>query len=166
MPPESGGATESTPPEPLGEYAQSVLARERIFEYYSAARGIPVALLRLNYAVEPRYGVLVDIAARSFRAVRLNVSMGHVNVIWQGDANSICLRALKLCRTPARVLNVTGPETLSVRAIPSGTPACQQRAASWHHTSGRYNRHAIGKLACHVLTDKLTAAWELSDLPN
>jgi nucleoside-diphosphate-sugar epimerase len=117
VPVASGGATEETAPEPVGEYAQSVLARERMFEFFSARHGTRVCLLRLNYAVELRYGVVRDIGAKVFEGRPVNVSMGAVNAIWQGDANSVCLRSFALCESPPAVLNVTGPETLSVRDI-------------------------------------------------
>jgi nucleoside-diphosphate-sugar epimerase len=113
----SGGATEETPAVPVGEYAQSALARERLFEYFSVKNGTPVTILRLNYAIDLRYGVLLDIAQKVFTRRTIDLNMGHVNVIWQGDANSACLRALALCESPARILNLTGPETLEVRAI-------------------------------------------------
>lgn len=117
VPVASGGATEATPPDPVGEYAQSALGRERIFEHFATRHNTPVLLLRLNYAVEPRYGVLLDIGTRVFHGQPVPLAMGHVNVIWQGDANSACLRGFPLCASPARVLNLTGPETLSVRAL-------------------------------------------------
>ncbi len=112
-----GGARESTATAPVGEYAQSALARERMFEYFSARHSTPVALLRLNYAVEMRYGVLADIGRKVYERRPVDVSMGAVNIIWQGDANSVCLRAFSLCKSPPAVLNLTGPETLSVRSI-------------------------------------------------
>ncbi|MFN7993282.1 MAG: NAD(P)-dependent oxidoreductase [Bryobacteraceae bacterium] len=117
VPVTSGGATEQTPPDPVGEYAQSVLARERIFEFFSERYGTGVCLLRLNYAVDLRYGVLLDIGSKVFGGRPVDVTMGYANVIWQGDANSVCLRAFSLCQSPPDVLNLTGPETLSVREI-------------------------------------------------
>ena len=113
----TGGATEEMPPAPLGDYAQSVLGRERMFEYFSARHGTPVTLLRLNYAVELRYGVLVDIASRVFEGRSVDVAAGAANVIWQGDVNSIALRSLAHCQSPPFILNLTGPETLSIRAV-------------------------------------------------
>ena len=112
-----GGATESTPVGPIGEYAQSALGRERMFEYGSSRYGTRVTILRLNYAVELRYGVLVDIGRAVYERRPVLLSMPHVNVIWQGDANSWCLRSFAHCQSPPFVLNITGPETLSVRAI-------------------------------------------------
>jgi hypothetical protein len=110
-------ATEATPPAPVGEYAQSVLGRERMFEYFSARDATPMALIRLNYAIDLRYGVLLDIGRRVFAREPVALAMGFVNVIWQGDANSICLRALALAASPPLVLNVTGPDVLRVRWI-------------------------------------------------
>jgi nucleoside-diphosphate-sugar epimerase len=111
------GATEETAPAPAGEYAQSVLARERIFEYFSGRNGTRVALLRLNYAIDVRYGVLLDIGQRVFARQPVSVVMGAVNVIWQDDANSVVLRSLQLAASPPFVLNVTGPGVLRVRDI-------------------------------------------------
>jgi nucleoside-diphosphate-sugar epimerase len=113
----SGGATEETATAPVGEYAQSTLARERMFEYFSARNGTPVTILRLNYAIDLRYGVLLDIGRKVFERRPIDLTMGYVNVIWQGDANSACLRSLALCESPPRIFNLTGPETLSVRSI-------------------------------------------------
>ena len=113
----SGGATEETPVAPIGEYAQSALGRERMFAYGSATWGTPVTLLRLNYAVELRYGVLVDIASAVYNGCAIDLKMAMVNVIWQRDANSVCLRSFAHCQSPPLMLNVTGPEMLSVRYI-------------------------------------------------
>jgi nucleoside-diphosphate-sugar epimerase len=112
-----GGATESTPVGPIGEYAQSALGRERMFEYGSSRYGTPVTILRLNYAVELRYGVLVDIGRAVFERRPVQLSMPNVNVIWQGVANSWCLRSFAYSQSPPFVLNITGPETLSVREL-------------------------------------------------
>jgi nucleoside-diphosphate-sugar epimerase len=117
MPVSQGGAVESTPVGPVGEYAQSVLGRERMFEYGSQLWGTPVALLRLNYAVDLRYGVLLDIATAVYEQRPVNLRMGMVNVIWQGDANRACLRSFTHCQSPPQVLNITGPETVSVRYL-------------------------------------------------
>ena len=112
-----GGASEMTAVAPVGEYAQSALGRERMFEYGSARWGTPVAILRLNYAVELRYGVLVDIGRAVFERRPLDLCMPFVNVIWQGDANSLCLRSFALCQSPPFLLNISGTEALSVREI-------------------------------------------------
>jgi nucleoside-diphosphate-sugar epimerase len=117
VPMTSGGATEETATAPVGEYAQSALARERMFEYFSARNGTPIAILRLNYAIDLRYGVLFDIGKKVFERRPIDLTMGHVNVIWQGDANSACLRSFTLCESPPRILNLTGHETLAVRSI-------------------------------------------------
>jgi len=112
-----GGAVESTPVGPVGEYAQSALGRGRMFENGSMRWGTRVTLLRLNYAVELRYGVLVDIGRAVFERRPISLSMPYVNVIWQRDANSACLRSFPYCQSPPFVLNITGPETLSVRDL-------------------------------------------------
>lgn len=114
---DSGGATEATPTAPVGEYAQAALGRERMFEYGSSRWGTKVVLLRLNYAVELRYGVLVDIGHKVYHHQPVDIRTGRVNVIWQRDANSVCLRSLAHCQSPPLILNLTGPETLSVRWI-------------------------------------------------
>lgn len=113
----SGGATEETPPEPLGEYAQSCLGRERMFEYFSKKYHIPTLIYRLNYAVDFRYGVLLEVAKSVREEQAIDLTTGHANVIWQGDANAYALRALHYCDTPPRVLNITGPETVSIRWV-------------------------------------------------
>jgi len=110
-----GGPTEAAPAGPVGEYAQSVLGRERVFAYYAQRDGTRVVLLRLNYAIDMRYGVLLDIGRKVFERRPVDLRMGHANVIWQGDANSVCLRAFPLCAVPPAILNLTGPETVAVR---------------------------------------------------
>ena len=117
VPVDEPGANERTPAAPRGEYAQSTLGRERIFEYFANAQGTPVLLFRLNYANGLRYGVLNDIGEKVFREEPIDLTTGFVNVIWQGDANSYCLRAFSLCASPAQILNVTGARTLSVREV-------------------------------------------------
>ncbi len=113
----SGGATEETTPAPIGEYAQSALGRERVFEYFSRKHGTPTVVYRLNYAVELRYGVLLEIARKVASGTPVDARMGHANVIWQGDANAVALRCLSMAQSPPSILNVTGPETLSVRDL-------------------------------------------------
>jgi len=112
-----GGATEDLEPAPVGEYAQSCLGRERVFQYSAAKYQTPILLYRLNYANDVSYGVLLEIARSVMQNKPIDLRMGNVNVIWQGDANEIALRALLHCEIPAKILNVTGPETLSVRWI-------------------------------------------------
>jgi nucleoside-diphosphate-sugar epimerase len=113
----SAGAVEGDALEPVGEYAQSCLGRERVFEYFSRERGTPCLLFRLFYAVDLRYGTLVDIARRALAGEPVDVRVGRVNAIWQGDANSYALRALALCASPARPLVVTGPDPVGVRDV-------------------------------------------------
>src|SRR6185503_9128636 len=117
VPVSSGGATEETAPGPIGEYAASALGRERMFEYFSRALGTPTSIYRLNYAVELRYGILLEIALKVWTGTPVDVRMGYVNVIWQGDANAIGLRMLFLGKSPPEIFNVTGSEILSVRTI-------------------------------------------------
>lgn len=114
---ELGGSAEGDEIAPLGAYAQSCVAREEVFRHASERWGTPVTLYRLNYAVELRYGVLVDIAVKVANGHPVDVTMPVVNVVWQADSNAWTLRALDLCEAPARALNATGPETVSVRHL-------------------------------------------------
>jgi nucleoside-diphosphate-sugar epimerase len=112
-----GGSVETDTLQPLGEYAQSCVGRERIFEHFSRTLGIPTTLLRLNYACELRYGVLVDLAQRVLAAEAIDLTMGNLNAIWQADANAMALCAFGQVATPPLVVNVAGPELLSVRRL-------------------------------------------------
>ena len=106
---------ESDPLTPTGEYANSCVGRERVLEHVSRTAGARVAIVRLNYAIDLRYGVLVDLAHRLVTGEAIPLSMGYVNVIWQGDANAQAIRCLELAASPPFVVNVTGPDRLSVR---------------------------------------------------
>jgi dTDP-4-dehydrorhamnose reductase len=116
-PVQAGGATENEPLTPAGEYPNAAVARERIFEHFAEKNATPFALLRLNYAVELRYGVLVDIARRVWTGEPIDVSNGFFNCIWQGDANEMILRSFPLAEVPARAWNLTSPRVLSVREV-------------------------------------------------
>lgn len=113
----SGGSRESAPMEPPGDYANSCIGRERIFQFASAERGTPVCIYRLNYAIDFRYGVLLDLAEKVRDGRPVDVTMGHVNLIWQGDANARALQCLEVASSPARAMNITGPETVSIREV-------------------------------------------------
>ena len=112
-----GGVHEDVTPGPVGEYAQSCYGRERIFEHFSRVNKTPVALYRLAYAIDMRYGVLHDIAAAVYEDRPIRVDMGVFTCIWQGDANDWAIRSLDLCASPAAAINATGPETLSIRDV-------------------------------------------------
>lgn len=127
----TGGSTEADPPQPAGEYAMSCLGRERMFEYFSIAQGIRTAILRLNYAVEMRYGVLADLARRVAAGQAIDVTMGYFNAIWQADANAMALASLGQAASPAVILNIAGPEELSVRATSEELAGRLGRAVSF-----------------------------------
>ncbi|MEV4574193.1 NAD-dependent epimerase/dehydratase family protein [Nonomuraea jabiensis] len=117
VPVASGGSTEDSPTGPVGDYAMSCLGRERVLTHFSETYGTPLSLVRLNYAVELRYGVLIDLAQKVLAGEPVDLSTGQVNVVWQGYANEVTLRSLALASAPPYILNVTGPELLSVRRI-------------------------------------------------
>lgn len=119
----SGGSREADPPHPAGEYAMSCLGRERIVQYLSAQNGIRSAIVRLNYSVELRYGVLVDLAQQIHSGRPIDLAMSYVNVVWQGDACASILCTLGECEVPPRIVNIAGPHVLRVREI------CEQLAA-------------------------------------
>jgi nucleoside-diphosphate-sugar epimerase len=154
-------ATEQTPPAPVGEYAQSVLGRERVFEYYSGRDGTLVALIRLNYAIDLRYGVLLDIGQRVFAGRTVPLAMGAVNVIWQRDANSVCLRALGLAASPPRVLNVTGVENLQVRWVASRFAAIFGTEARFEGTEAPTALLSDSSLCCRLMGSPVTSAEEM-----
>jgi nucleoside-diphosphate-sugar epimerase len=127
----SGGADEAMPPAPVGEYAASVLGRERMFQHAGRTRGTPGFGIRLNYAIDLRYGVLADIAQKVFSGTPVPLAMGHANVIWQGDANAWTLRALRHASAECPIVNVTGPETISVRWLAEQFAARMGRTAEF-----------------------------------
>jgi nucleoside-diphosphate-sugar epimerase len=111
------GSRETDPLRPDGDYAMSCLGRERMFSHSGETAGTPVALIRLNYAHEMRYGILVDIAQQVMAGSPVDVTMGYFNAIWQGDANAMVLRSFDHVAAPPLVVNVAGPERLSVREV-------------------------------------------------
>ena len=113
----SGGPSEDTEPEPIGEYAQSCLGRERMFEYFSQLNNTPMTIVRINYSNEPRYGIIVDLTRKILNYKPIDLTMGAVNLIWQRDANDYIIRSISLAKSPPMVLNVTGQETLLVRKL-------------------------------------------------
>jgi nucleoside-diphosphate-sugar epimerase len=113
----SGGAREDTMPEPVGEYAQSCLGRERMFQYFSQLYDTPVTIVRLNYANEPRYGIIVDLTLKILNDEPIDLTMGAVNLIWQRDANDYIIQAISLAKSPPTILNVTGPDKVPIRQL-------------------------------------------------
>ena len=123
-------------PGPVGEYAQSCLGRERVVEFVSRERGTPSLIFRLNYAVDLRYGTLVDVARKVFAGEPIDLTVGYFNAIWQGDANSYAVRSLALCSSPPAILNVTGPERISVRETAEWFGAIFRRAPQFVNSEG------------------------------
>ncbi|AGA25086.1 NAD-dependent epimerase/dehydratase family protein [Singulisphaera acidiphila] len=168
VPVSSDGSREEDPPRPVGEYAMSCLARERIFEAFSRSQQTAMALIRLNYACELRYGVVVDLAQKVQSGEPIDLGMGYLNTIWQGDANALALRALEHTATPPTVINLTGPERLSVRTVAERLSQLMNRSVRFLGTeadSALLNdaRHGLERLGTlQISADTLierVAAW-------
>ena len=151
----AGGSRESDSLGPLGEYAHAAVARERVFEFFARKNRTPMTLVRLNYAVELRYGVLVDIARKVFRGEPVDVTTGYLNCIWQGDANETILRSFSLAASPPAVINLTSEETLSVR----------QLAGRFGELLGR-EPHFVGEEAKMALLSNAAKCSETFGAPN
>ncbi|MCF6175367.1 MAG: NAD(P)-dependent oxidoreductase [Victivallaceae bacterium] len=134
---ESGGCSELTPVAPTGEYAQSCLGRERVFEYYAKIFKTPVTLFRLNYAIDLRYGVLHDIASQIWHGEPVNNSVGQFNLIWQGDANRRALLCLEHCESPASIMNITGPETVTVSYVAEAFGKIMNKSVNYSGEAGK-----------------------------
>lgn len=134
-----GGCSEEVQPSPVGEYSQSCLGRERIFEYYSKKNGTKILLFRLNYSCDLRYGVLHDIGRAIWEDKPVNNTVGYFNVIWQGDANAAALRCLELAASPCAILNVTGPETAITEKTAKIMGEIMNKEVKFAGTSGELN---------------------------
>ena len=175
-----GGSLETDPLAPVGEYAASCVGRERLYDYFSRANGTKLSIVRLNYACELRYGVLVDLARQIQAGEPIDLTMGAVNVIWQGDANAMTLQSLARAASPPFVVNVAGPETLSVRRIcehlgellgkppvfsgSEGPDALLSNGSLGHKLFG-YPRVSIGQL-CEWIAEWLRSGGELLGKPT
>jgi nucleoside-diphosphate-sugar epimerase len=151
----AGGSVETDTPAPVGEYAQSCLGRERVFEHYSRQSGLACLLFRLNYAVDLRYGVLVDVARKVWDGAAVDLRVPAFNAIWQRDANSYALRALEHAASPPRILNVTGAETVAVRD-----------AAEWFARRFRREAHFTGEPGATALLSDASACHRLLGPPE
>lgn len=152
---EGGGSIETDPMNPIGEYAITVLGRERIFDYFSRELDVSIALLRLNYATELRYGVLVDLAQKVLAGEPIDLSMSYVNVIWQAEANAMALASLLHTETPSRIFNIAGPEILRIREV------CEQ-FASLFETTVRF----VGDESPEALLNNSTASYQQLGRPQ
>ena len=174
VPAPSAGARETDPVGPVGEYAASCVGRERIFEHYAARHGTPVAIFRLNYAIDLRYGVLADLAQKVWTGQPVSLRMGWVNVIWQGDANRIALECLPLAASPPFVVNVTGTEPLSVRALATALgqrlgrepryEGTERPDALLSDTSRMRDHFALPETSLDAMLDRV-AAWTRDEKP-
>jgi nucleoside-diphosphate-sugar epimerase len=158
-----GGSREGDPLNPVGEYAMSCLGRERIFEHFSKQFGIPMALLRLNYACELRYGVLVDLARLIWDERPVPLGMGYFNTIWQGDANAMSLRAFDHVATPALAVNVSGPERLSVRSVCERFGQLMNKPVRFSGSEGEAAFHADPRHGQELLGTSQVSAAELME---
>lgn len=149
VPVTSGGSLETDDVGPPGDYANSCVGRERIWTHFARKNNTPVAIYRLNYAIDLRYGVLLDIAEKVWRGEAFDVTMGHANMIWQGDANAQAIQCLEHASSPPFIVNVTGPELVSLRAIAHrfgglfGRPAQivgEEAPTAWLSNSAKANR--------------------------
>jgi len=157
------GSRESDRPEPVGEYAQSALARERVVGYHGSASGNRSAIIRLNYAVEPRYGVLRDVADSVWQGVPIDLSMGFVNVIWQRDAISMAFRALALAQSPPLVMNVTGLEKVSIRRLAESLGRRWDKKPQFENTEADTALLADATIAAEMLGSPLTSLETMVD---
>jgi nucleoside-diphosphate-sugar epimerase len=175
VPLDSGGSTESDELGPIGEYSMTVLGRERMFQYFCDRHAIPVVLLRLNYATELRYGVLVDIAQQVYCEQPVDISTPVFNVIWQADANAMTLAALSQAETPAKVINVAGPEMLQVENVARqcgqvmGRSVCftGQPGDTAYLNNGLRGQELLGQVSVHAeQMIRWTAEWVVAGRPS